>query len=237
MAQKIFKHPELGDISITKRRGSKSIRLRLSPEGRIQITIPPWVPYSAGLSFLQQKKQWVLNEQSKRVTYLDDGQLIGRQHTLKFIPDETAPASRVQTTMTEVRVRHPVNCSVYDSSVQAAAVRGSKKALQRQAEAALPKRLAELSELTGLDYESASIRQLKSRWGSCSSNKHITLNYFLMILPDALIDYVLIHELAHTKHMDHGQDFWELVGQYIPDVKSVRKQMRAYQPSVFTAQA
>ena len=237
MPSKLYKHPEFGSITIIKRRGSKTIRLRVTPEGTIKITLPPWVPYSAGLAFLEQKKQWVSTELNTRNVTLEPGQLIGRSHILHFIPENTALNPRVRTTTDAVRVHHPVYCSVYDTSVQAAAVRGSKKALQQQAEATLPRRLKQLSELTGLEYESVSIRQLKSRWGSCSTNKHITLNYFLMVLPDALIDYVLIHELAHTRHMNHSREFWDEVGTYIADVTAIRREMRKHQPTVFTALA
>lgn len=237
MASKEYVHQEFGPVTITKRRGSKSVRLRVTPDGTIKITLPPWVPYSAGLAFLEQKRAWVTSELGSRSAVLEPGQMIGRDHILQFIPDDASVSCRVRTTTSAVRVHHPVSCSVYDHSVQAAAVRGSKKALQQQAEASLPNRLKQLSELTGLSYESVSIRQLKSRWGSCSSSKHVTLNYFLMVLPDALVDYVLIHELAHTQYMNHSRDFWNLVGTFIADVPAMRRQMRQYQPSVFTALA
>lgn len=237
MASKHYTHPDFGNIIISKRRGSKTIRLRVSPDGGVRISLPMWVPYSAGLSFLEQKRRWVQEELANRNSVLEPGQIIGRDHVLRFIPDESLLQTRVQTTATEVRVRHPVSCSAYDPMVQAAAVRGSKKALQRQAEEVLPKRLMELSEITGLDYDSVSVRHLKSRWGSCSSNRHITLNYFLMVLPDALIDYVLVHELAHTRHMNHSREFWNLVGSYIGNLTAIRRQIRSHQPSVFAAQA
>jgi len=72
------------------------------------------------------------------------------------------------------------------------------------------------------------IRQLKSRWGSCSSKGKITLNSELVKLDPVLIDYVIIHELCHLKHHNHGPDFHKMLGELIPEYKSLRKELRKY---------
>lgn len=72
------------------------------------------------------------------------------------------------------------------------------------------------------------IRQLKSRWGSCSSKGRITLNSELIKLDPVLIDYVIVHELCHLKHHNHGRDFHKLIGELIPEYKSLRKELRKY---------
>jgi len=72
------------------------------------------------------------------------------------------------------------------------------------------------------------IRQLKSRWGSCSSKGKITLNSELVKLDPVLIDYVIIHELCHLKHNNHGPDFHKLLGELIPEYKSLRKELRKF---------
>ncbi len=72
------------------------------------------------------------------------------------------------------------------------------------------------------------IRQLKSRWGSCSSKGKITFNSELVKLDPVLIDYVIIHELCHLKHHNHGPDFHKMLGELIPDYKSLRKELRKY---------
>lgn len=72
------------------------------------------------------------------------------------------------------------------------------------------------------------IRQLKSRWGSCSSKRKITLNSELVKLDPVLIDYVIIHELCHLKHHNHGPDFHKLLGEIIPEYKSLRKELRNF---------
>jgi predicted metal-dependent hydrolase len=73
--------------------------------------------------------------------------------------------------------------------------------------------MVSLAEKTGLQYHKMSIRNNKTNWGSCSSGKHISLNLNLMKLPDHLIDYVILHELAHTKIRNHGPAFWKLLDE------------------------
>jgi predicted metal-dependent hydrolase len=86
--------------------------------------------------------------------------------------------------------------------------------VKNQAKAYLPARLTALSEQTRLDYASVTIRNQRSRWGSCSIEKSINLNYKLLFLPTVLVDHILIHELCHTMHMNHSGKFWRLVASH-----------------------
>ena len=74
-----------------------------------------------------------------------------------------------------------------------------------------------------------SFRRARTRWGSCSSRNTLSLNTHLMMLPDELIDYVIIHELAHIQHKNHSRDFWSLVAHYLPDHTTLRKQLRDFE--------
>jgi len=69
----------------------------------------------------------------------------------------------------------------------------------------------------------------KTRWGSCSAKNTISLNYYLAKLPESLIEYVVVHELAHIKEKNHSAKFWNLVEKYLPDVKKRRKLLREYE--------
>lgn len=86
--------------------------------------------------------------------------------------------------------------------------------------------LKRLSELTGLKYSSAHIRNNTSRWGSCSASKRISLNCKLLFLPAHLVEHILIHELCHTVHMNHSLAFWDLVKKFNPQSALFRKQMK-----------
>ncbi len=74
-----------------------------------------------------------------------------------------------------------------------------------------------------------SFRFNKTRWGSCSFKNNISFNYYLAKLPKELIEYIVVHELAHIKHKNHSAAFWREVGKYLPDVKNRRKLLREYE--------
>lgn len=91
----------------------------------------------------------------------------------------------------------------------------------------LGKQLGELSLQTGWTFKSLAIRKQKTRWGSCSKQKRISLNYHLLFLPPHLVRYVLLHELAHTQRLDHSERFWQLLAQHDPLYQKHRKELRA----------
>lgn len=100
------------------------------------------------------------------------------------------------------------------------------QALRARASRELPPRLMELAERFGLTVTKISIRNQRWRWGSCSRQGHICLNWRLVDMPDAVRDYVLIHELMHLKRMDHSTAFWKHVAAACPDYQQSRAWLR-----------
>jgi predicted metal-dependent hydrolase len=86
--------------------------------------------------------------------------------------------------------------------------------VKKQAQVHLPKLLDEVSDEVDLPYSRLSIRSQRSRWGSCTQAKAINLNYKLMFLPAYLVKHIMIHELCHTRHMNHSTRFWRLVASF-----------------------
>ncbi len=79
-----------------------------------------------------------------------------------------------------------------------------------------------------LSASKVSYRKTKRQWGSCSYKNAISLNTFLLMLPINLADYIIVHELAHITHKNHSKDFWNLVSKYIPNYKSLKKELKLY---------
>jgi predicted metal-dependent hydrolase len=87
-------------------------------------------------------------------------------------------------------------------------------------------KIKEFNEKYEFEYSKISIRNSRSRWGSCSSKKNLSFNYKIIFLPEELQNYILIHELCHTKELNHSENFWKLVARIIPNYKSIRKEIR-----------
>lgn len=223
--------PEIGEVQLIRHANAKSLRIHIVENGKIKVILPKWVPYKAGIIFVQSKKLWI-TEHITQPTILQNGQAIGKFHHLYFKSSFDINDITTRQKGSELWVTHHHTSSIKDSSVQAAAQKISKRALRDQAEKLLPHRLSNLAQRHGFEYKSVGVRQLKARWGSCNSQKEITLNFFLMLLPWELIDYVLLHELTHTKALHHGPEFWAIFESVLPGAKKRRKLLKNYSPSL-----
>ena len=90
------------------------------------------------------------------------------------------------------------------------------------------KKLNDFAKRMDVHFNMVRIKNVKTIWGSCSSKKNLNFNFKLFFLPEALIDYVFVHELAHLKHMNHSKAFWSEVEKQIPDYKKRREELKRY---------
>jgi len=100
------------------------------------------------------------------------------------------------------------------------------KDYKKQARKLVEERLKYFNKHYNLKYNRIAIRNQKSRWGSCSSSKNLNFNYRLAIIPLALADYIIVHELCHLREMNHSRAFWSLVAEVIPDYKNRQKKLK-----------
>ncbi len=231
MAQKQIDVDGIGPVLFQRRKRTRTLKLSVRADGKLRVGMPPWMPYKAAVAFVNAQRDWIAQHAPSRDELLLPNMQIGKTHRLVFCDSDTATRSSGRIVGTEVRVTHPMGLLYKDDSVQRSAEKTVVKALMLQAERLLPQRLDKLAQVHGFTYRSVSIKKLQTRWGSCSSERDIVLNCYLMQLPWHLIDYVLLHELVHTRIMRHGEPFWNELGQYIPDLPDIRKQMRAHSPS------
>ncbi|GFI51448.1 M48 family metallopeptidase [Lachnospiraceae bacterium 62-26] len=89
-----------------------------------------------------------------------------------------------------------------------------------------PERVEYYARLMGISYGRITIREQKTRWGSCSGKGNLNFNWKLTLMPMEILDYVVVHELAHRREMNHSQKFWKIVEQVLPDYQERRKRLR-----------
>ncbi|QDP02245.1 M48 family metallopeptidase [Thalassotalea sp. PS06] len=106
------------------------------------------------------------------------------------------------------------------------------KFCQQRATSLFAARLNNWQGITGLESSSLKIRFYKSRWGSCDNQARITLNNRLVMAPDSVVDYVIVHELCHLVHQNHSSDFWALVEHFYPNFKKSKRWLQQHQAAL-----
>ena len=107
-----------------------------------------------------------------------------------------------------------------------------RMALRERAREELPARLLEIAAAHGLTVTGVSIRNQRTRWGSCGRDGKITLNWRLVLMPPLIRDYVLIHELMHLRRLDHSPTYWKLVAAACPEYREARQWLRIHGPAL-----
>jgi predicted metal-dependent hydrolase len=101
-----------------------------------------------------------------------------------------------------------------------------KKWYRKAAEIVLNERLEHFCRITGLKFRAMRLKEQKTRWGSCSKDGNLNFNWKLIMAPLWVVDYVVLHEVSHLRHLNHSKDFWSLVTHYMPDYKKAQEWLK-----------
>lgn len=218
-------------VVLSRRKGTRSLKISLRSDGKVRISVPYGVPEFAAKQFARQKREWI-NQHLKSPAVLHNGDRIGKNHVL-VVSHDAGDSIRTRVTGSEVRITLPQTVNIDEFDVQLKIAGAAERALKKQAERLLPQRVEFLARKHAIDYKDVTVKKLKSRWGACSSRKELSFNIYLMQLAWPLIDYVILHELAHTRHQHHQASFWHEVETLCPDYKDLRKELKSKPVSVF----
>lgn len=196
-------------------------------DGRVILKLPMTGCEERGERFLREKSAWILQSLAKNPSTakppvsFSEGEsftLAGEEYTVACVNTERYEPPRFENGSLTVSVPHD-----YDSAYVSSEVR---KALEQKTLEIIRAAFARLTLLTGLYPKKVTVKRMTASWGRCSSNGSISINSAVVFYPIECIDYVIIHELCHLRHMDHSAGFWELVSRFCPDWKRIRKCMR-----------
>lgn len=228
----IIEYPEIGEVTVARNPRARRISVSVRPPGVVRLTLPAAVSMQDGLRFLGSKREWIAAAR-ERIRLKTTPIVIAtpystRMHTLELRAADIS-VLRVRIADGRITVSHPHSLSCSDESVQAAIKKGIEEAWRIEAKELLPGRVAAIARRLGLRYNSVSVRNTVSKWGSCSARNDLSLSIHLMRLPDVLIDYIIIHELCHTVHKNHGPQFHALLDTLTDgEHQALRRQLRAY---------
>lgn len=224
---------EFGEVKVRRSKMARAVKISVSPSGSLRASIPYYAPEFSVKRLLQQNRdelRQILHERNQKNLYTD-GQLLGKSHTL-LVRQTSSSDIAVEIEDQYLVVSLPQKTQLESIEAQSAIREVVPKILRKQAKAYLPRRLEYLADQYGFVYDKVTLRHASTRWGSCSSSGTISLNIALMNLPHHLIDYVIIHELCHTRQMNHSSAFWEEVEKYDPNYKKHRTEMKKYSPEI-----
>ncbi len=229
--KQIISDKDFGKIHFVVRRSARNITMRVKEDG-LHVTTPPYRSITALLEAISPFRERLRNvcSEVKPKPFDLNFSIEAECFRLKL---ETSPLKNFTVSMRDetVVIACPAHADFTTDRVQTLVKNAVMRAMRKKAEEYLPPLVQYWSSLFDLPYNKVTISKARSRWGSCSSKRDISLSFYLMLLPAHLMDYVILHELAHTREMNHGPKFWELLNQ-LTDGKALalRKELRMHRP-------
>ncbi|KUO51475.1 MAG: hypothetical protein APF76_14015 [Desulfitibacter sp. BRH_c19] len=222
-------------IEYNVKRSERAKRMRITiKNGLVAVILPKGAIHQQAVDFLLAKKDWVIkhvqssckdfNQLPKRK--YESGESYpyrGRNYMLQI---ENAPINKILikagVNVLIITIPYLLDISKRPEAIKEALLNWYKN----QARIVFKEKLDYYSEIIGVEYASFRIKEQKTRWGSCSSKRNINLNWKVILAPNEVIDYIIVHELAHLSNMNHSTEFWELVAKYVPDYNSQKRWLK-----------
>tara|TARA_B100001057_G_scaffold257816_1_gene257995 strand:+ start:2442 stop:3161 length:720 start_codon:yes stop_codon:yes gene_type:complete len=227
------------EIILTKSLKAKSVYISIRPFEKVKVTVPFFISFKKAEDFVKKKEAWIqrnllkLKSIEQKQTIFDFNTFFStRNHILKLI--------KVESNNIKYRIKNQVILVYIPNFAEIKSIDIQKKirfaieeTLRKEAKDYLPHRVNELSKKKSFRFKKVSVRNSKTRWGSCSYDNNINLNLHLMRLPNHLIDYVILHELVHTKIKNHSKDFWNLLDLVTGNAKKLDKELKNYHTKIY----
>ena len=224
----------IGNVKIIRRRGIKRLTIRVNRDAMVSMSIPNHISIRTAERFLKEKYDWIIKTKEKIIQnkpaikkYTFDQVIKTRFHEINIL-ESTKETPELHFSGNDCNILIPGSLNILKDDVQEIIRKGITETLRREAKKYIIPRLNELAVHHQFEYREVRVKNLKSRWGSCSVRNNINLNIHLMRLPDPLIDYVLVHELVHTIHKNHGSSFWGTLEKHFPGARKHSRELKKY---------
>ena len=205
MTAKVVQFQQIGPVTFVKNRRSKNIKISVKPDQSVRVSFPFYASSLEVSHFVMKNIGWISGQQQKfeiKRSKIKTGQIQTRLHTITL---QEGAANKTKINFNNIEI----SLADLDSESSRSYLENVLVGIYRfEAQKILPARLTELAQKHGFTFNRLTIRNNRRNWGSCSARNNISLNLQMMKLPDELIDYILLHELVHTRIKNHGPLFW-----------------------------
>lgn len=229
----MFSQPEnLPPITFRKSTKARHIRLQICARKGLQLIIPKRCSQQEIDNMLSKNQLWIeknwLKFQDQRThletkTLPEEINFLAVQKTIKITYEQNENLLKLKTLADDQL------CFIGDCSNSETISKLLRIWLRKYASKHLLDWLAALSEKSGLNFTGAGVRNTLSLWGSCTPTRRISLSSHLLFLPPAFAEYVILHELCHTVHLNHSKHFWQLLKQFNPNCLELRRELKTAQ--------
>lgn len=209
--------------SIIQRSNRRTLSIMIDEKGELIVKAPNKMSLNEIFAFLYKKQKWIEDRQTKIKSVLSKNYdlinyqkllLLGKHYQICL----TKHLEKPYLTQEAIILNYSKNLNNLKSQI--------KTFYFNCCDNILLKRVETLSSKWNFSYKSINIIASKAKWGMCDNNKNLYFNFKLLMLPPDVIDYVIIHELCHTKELNHSKNFWQLVQRYMPDYKANQKLLK-----------
>ncbi|MDR2562487.1 MAG: M48 family metallopeptidase [Prevotellaceae bacterium] len=219
---------------------ARRINIRVKHSGEVIVSMPLNITMEEAKNFVAEKAEWIRKARNKMMAIKDnktvftaDQEYRTKFRTLRLIPENRANI-RLNVTTQFIEIAYPNDCDIRDERVQDTIRKAMEHAWKIEAYEYLPKQMKQLAAEHKLQFRELAIKNTRSFWGNCSADNKIVLSLHLMHLPDELIDYVILHELCHTVHKNHGAGFWKLLDQLTKgQARQLDEQMKSHSTKIY----
>lgn len=221
----------------------RTMALQVTKEGEVFVRLPACLPFPAGHELVRKNKDWVLAKVEKVRKALDQREafhweegafvlLYGNRRILHVESDSKRKTFCVQEIEESLVLYAPVK-SRGEEWPEMAVKEAVKLWYRQEARRYLEEKTARWSAIMKVDYGRIAVRDQATRWGSCSARGNLNFNWRLVLLPEKLADYLVVHELAHRIHMNHSHAFWQVVERELPDYRLRRSELKRYEAEIY----
>ncbi len=202
-------------VNIIKSARAKNIKLKVRPSGVVELVLPKRVSLKNGLAFLQSEQGWIANavKDIEPSVAFEDGAVIpilGKPHTICHTPHSK-------------RGVWAADGKILVSGDLPHLPRRVRDWIRREAKIQLTLKTTYYCSLIDEPVRRITIRDQKSRWGSCSSAGNLNFSWRLFLMPEEVLSYVVAHEVAHLRHLNHKKEFWDLTEKLFPEMERAKK--------------
>lgn len=227
------------DVTLFKSNRAKNVNITIKPFSGVRVSVPQFLSFNKAKEITEKRISWIKSNLSKMKKAEDmftlfnfDTKFKTRSHDLDIKVTESENLKSIVRN-NKISVFVPENYNIESNKVQIEIRKAIEIALRKEAKDHLPPRVKELAEKHNFKYKKVAIKNAKTRWGSCSYVNNINLSLHLMRLPDYLIDYVILHELVHTKIKNHSKDFWHFLDYVSGNAKKLDKELKDYRTHIY----